>query len=164
MPAGETVHGTCVAVGEAGILIVGASGSGKSGLAREILVEAGLMGRFARLVADDRVRLAARGGRVLARAVASTAGLLEIRGLGIVAVPTEPAAVVRLVAECRSDGARYPEPIDRETVVCGVTLPRIACDPGSAVGRIILWRGLDGVLRDVKASQARFRDIKMTEL
>lgn len=147
-PAG-TVHGTCLVLGEAGILILGPSGAGKSRLALDILTEAARAGRFARLVADDRVRLEPRAGRLLARAVERTAGLVEARGLGLVPVPHEPAALVRLVVECGpGDPARYPDRTERRITVHGVALPRFACGPEGAVAGILLWRGLAGLDRD----------------
>jgi hypothetical protein len=86
----------------------------------------------------------------VARAVARTAGLLEMRGLGIVRVEHEPAAVVRLIVECGPGGApRYPKAAERQALVRGVRLPRIACDPNAAVARILVWRGLDGLDEDV---------------
>ena len=48
------IHATVVLVGEAGVLIRGASGSGKSALALALMSEAGRRGLFARLVGDDR--------------------------------------------------------------------------------------------------------------
>ena len=45
----DTIHASAVALGPVGLLIMGASGSGKSSLALE------LMARGAKLVADDQV-------------------------------------------------------------------------------------------------------------
>jgi HPr Serine kinase C-terminal domain len=73
------VHGTVVAIDGGGVLLRGPSGRGKSDLALR-LIDAG-----ARLVADDQVLLQRSGMQVLARAPAVLAGLLEIRGVGIVA-------------------------------------------------------------------------------
>lgn len=89
-PAG-TLHATVVLVGEAGILIRGRSGAGKSRLARLILAEAAARGLFARLVADDRVRVAARGGRLVASRIPAIAGWIEMRGHGLVRQRSEPA-------------------------------------------------------------------------
>ena len=78
------IHATCVVIGEAGILIRGASGAGKSSLARALLAGAALAGRFGRLVGDDRVEIAALNGRLVARPVKPIEGRLEVRGVGIV--------------------------------------------------------------------------------
>lgn len=49
------VHGTAAVVGEAGVLIRGASGAGKSSLALALVDAAAARGLFARLVGDDRI-------------------------------------------------------------------------------------------------------------
>jgi HPr kinase/phosphorylase len=139
--SGTTLHASCVLVGEAGVLIRGASGSGKSALAHMLLVEGALDGGFARLVCDDRVRVERRGGRLLARAVPRLAGYLEVRGVGILAVRHEAAAVIRLVVDClghRPD--RLPETADQVETIHGVALPRLALRPEPALARIVLWR------------------------
>ncbi|MFC7395966.1 HPr kinase/phosphorylase [Chelatococcus sp. GCM10030263] len=121
-----TTHASVVLVGEAGVLIRGASGSGKSRLAREIITEARRAGRFAALVADDRAILRAEGGRLVAETPAALAGLLEIRGLGIVTVDFEPAAVIRLVVDCEEEyPPRMREEGDQRVDVHGIVLPRL---------------------------------------
>ncbi|WP_375459071.1 HPr kinase/phosphorylase [uncultured Enterovirga sp.] len=122
-----TVHATVVLVGGDGILIRGVSGSGKSTLARRLLDRAEREGGFARLVADDRVKLSVSGGRLVARPVPAIAGLLEIRGIGIVQVPYEPACVVRSVLDLAVEQpGRYPAEEDQIATVLGVVLPRLA--------------------------------------
>ena len=39
--------------------------------------------RFARLVGDDRVHVEAAGGRLLVRPAPALAGLIEVRGIGV---------------------------------------------------------------------------------
>jgi serine kinase of HPr protein (carbohydrate metabolism regulator) len=116
----ETVHGTAVLAGTHGVLIRGASGSGKSMLAFA------LMERGARLIADDRVHLSACHGRIVASAVAPIAGFFELRGRGIVAVPHERSGVIGLVVDIVSDEAleRMPEDDQMMTALLGVALPR----------------------------------------
>ena len=106
-PAQESgAHGCVVLVGEAGVLIRGASGAGKSALALALIEAAGRAGLFARLVADDRVLLRAACGRLLARPHPALAGRVEKRGEGIVAVEHEPCGVVRCVVDLEPAGAR----------------------------------------------------------
>ena len=140
-PARASLHASCVLVDETGLLIRGASGSGKSRLAREIVADARLYGRFARLVADDRVWVEPRGGRLVARAMAATSGLIEARGVGLLRVVHEGAAVVRLVVDCVTvKPARLPEPEEGRCVIAGVVLPRIALAWDTGGARIVLDR------------------------
>ena len=136
---GTTLHASCVLVGETGILIRGESGAGKSRLVAELLVEARQLGWFARLIADDRVHVEARHGRLLARAVAPLVGALEVRGLGIVQLAHEPAALVRLLIEASPErGPRLPEASERETSIEGVRLPCLVAPAGEgAVHRVL---------------------------
>jgi HPr kinase/phosphorylase len=128
----STVHASAVLVGARALLIVGQSGSGKSRLALRLLqaADAGLL-PFARLVADDRARIEACHGRLIVRPADKLKGLIEVRGLGIRRVAFEPAAIVGLVIDlAASDQKRLPVPEDRETVIAGVKLARLAVAPG----------------------------------
>lgn len=125
-----TIHASAVLVGARAVLVRGPSGAGKSRLVLAVL-HAAAAGRlaFARLVADDRVHVEAVNGRVIARPPAALAGLLEVRGIGIVRLPFEAAAAVSLVVDLGVAGApRLPDP--GRTEVAGVTLPRLAVAPG----------------------------------
>ena len=75
------IHASCVELAGAGILLRGPSGSGKSDLALR-LIDSG-----ARLVADDRTDLVVEDGRLIASSPAPIAGKLEVRGVGILALP-----------------------------------------------------------------------------
>lgn len=86
---GSVIHATTVARGDAGILILGTSGSGKSSLALQ------LMALGAVLVADDQTRLDASDAGLIASAPPDLVGLIEARGIGILRVPA--VAAVRIV-------------------------------------------------------------------
>ena len=122
----DTLHGTCVLIGTAGVLIRGAGGAGKTALALALVEAAERAGRFARLVADDRVAVRAVNGRLVASPPATIAGLAEVRGRGLVPQPFERAAVVRLVVDLlpTADLARLPDPSAFATVIAGIALPR----------------------------------------
>jgi energy-coupling factor transporter ATP-binding protein EcfA2 len=132
------LHASAVAIGEAGILIRGPSGSGKSSLALALIAQARAQGRFARLVADDRTEIALRGGRLLACPVPPLAGLVERRGLGLTPEPHLSAAVLRLIVDCGAEPQRMPEPEALVEAICGISLPRLTLRPHPGEERLIL--------------------------
>lgn len=124
-----TVHASCVLLDEAGVLIRGPSGSGKSALCLSLLDRFFLEGRHSRLVGDDRIRLEAHHGRLVARPHPALAGLIEIRGLGIRRLATHaPAAVLRLVVDLVAEAERLPETLET-ALLLGVAVPRLALEP-----------------------------------
>ena len=117
------VHATAVLLGDRGVLVRGASGAGKSSLALALISSTRWRGGFARLVSDDRVELAAAGGRLLANAPKPIAGLAEVHWLGPRAVVFEAKAVIDLVVDLVEPGEalRYQEP--RQVTLCGCSVP-----------------------------------------
>jgi HPr kinase/phosphorylase len=140
MAAEATLHASCVVVREAGILIRGASGSGKSTLARQMVFAGERFGYFASVMCDDRVRLASRNGRLLATALGAIAGKLEVRGMGLLTVPYERSAIVRLVVDLTANPPRLPEAAERRAVLCGVPIPRLEARIEPGLWRMILLR------------------------
>lgn len=120
------IHATCVELSGFGILLLGPPGAGKSDLALR-LIDGG-----ARLVADDRTDLERVNDDIFARAPATIAGRLEVRGLGIRPVPCVARARVALAVDLVGAGAveRLPEPATREFL--GLAIPMIALDPFAA--------------------------------
>lgn len=139
------LHAGCILLGEAGILIRGASGSGKSSLARRLVAGRLVRGGFAAFVADDRVILTRRHGRLVARPHAAIAGLAEHRGLGILPVPHEEAAVVTLVVDLTEEPApRMPSRDMLETSLLGVAIARVAgtmAEAQALVEEAVSWQG-----------------------
>jgi HPr kinase/phosphorylase len=134
---GATVHASAVLIGARAVLIRGPSGTGKSRLAWELIEAGRAAANFARLVGDDRVHLQAAGGRLLVRPAGTLAGLIELRGVGIVRREHEDCAVVGLVIDLAvADAERLP--LEGKTVVEGVTLPRLAVAPGVAPLPLVL--------------------------
>lgn len=122
-----TVHASAVLVGARAVLIRGPSGAGKSRLARELIETGRGPRRFSRLVADDRVHLEAAAGRLLARPADTLAGLLEVRGVGLLRLAYEPCAVVGAVVDlAAADAVRLPAPENLNTEIHGILLPRLA--------------------------------------
>ena len=98
------IHGSCVALGGKGVLLLGRSGAGKSDLALR-LIDGG-----ARLVADDRCEIFVRGGKLWACAPRTITGLIEMRGLGIVAMPHTKSAAIAMVVRLGTAPIRLPKP------------------------------------------------------
>ncbi|WP_299816229.1 HPr kinase/phosphatase C-terminal domain-containing protein [uncultured Jannaschia sp.] len=94
-PDRGTIHGTAIAFRGRGLLILGPAGSGKTGLAAELMI----MG--AGLVSDDLVVLTSNGSVLIAARPEGAASAMELRGLGILTVsqarPTPITAVLHLV-------------------------------------------------------------------
>jgi HPr kinase/phosphorylase len=140
---GTYVHATALAVGEAGVLIRGRSGAGKSRLALELIAEAGRRGLFARLAADDRVALHSRGGRLIARGHPTIAGRIESRGEGLLELGHEPAIVIRLVIDLGGEASAGPQRMPQLEATCAsvrdVSLPRLSLDgPGPSQAGIVI--------------------------
>lgn len=109
------VHATSVALADAakpfgghadaGVLIMGESGSGKSDVALRLIA----MG--SKLLSDDQTALFAHEGHIYAEAPPSLLGLIEVRGVGIVSVepapPTPLVLAVQLATE--KDVPRMPD-------------------------------------------------------
>ncbi len=128
------VHATSVALGGDGILLRGPSGSGKSDLALRLIDEG------ARLVADDQTELERVGAGLEMRAPATLAGRMEVRGLGIVGLPTIAAAPLRLVVDLVAPDAveRLPEPEFCTLLAVRVPLLRLAPFAASATAKLRL--------------------------
>jgi HPr kinase/phosphorylase len=122
------IHASCASLDGAGVLLVGPPGSGKSDLVLRLL------DRGFCLVADDRVEI--EDG--MARAPAALAGLLEIRGFGIVCLPHVAAARLALVVNLER-GERLPLP--QRHAATG--LPLINLDPERAAAPQIVALALD---------------------
>ncbi len=97
------IHASCVAINARGVLILGDSGAGKSDLALR-LIDGG-----AKLVSDDRTELYIARGRLCARAPKSIAGLIEVRGLGIIAMPFAKNVPLALAIKLGAPPKRLPE-------------------------------------------------------
>jgi HPr kinase/phosphorylase len=152
-PDGRLVHGTCLLVGGCGVLILGPPGSGKSDLALRLIDQpgrgTGLEAMTARLVADDQVVITRRDNRLNAAAPPRLAGLIEMRGLGI--VRTESRAQVDLGLVVRLADApsieRLPELCESQLVLLDVSVPEIAIDAAAASAAARIRAGVVEILR-----------------
>ena len=87
------MHASCVAYDAGGILIKGCSGSGKSSLALA------LMAYGAALVSDDQTLLQLRDDWPTASAPPNLRGVIEARGIGLLAAKTAAQTRVTLVVD-----------------------------------------------------------------
>jgi HPr kinase/phosphorylase len=128
------VHATAVAIDGRAVLLRGPSGSGKSDLALR-LIDAG-----ARLVADDQSELVRLGNAIVVRPPAAIAGLLEVRGIGIIRLEPLMEAPLALIADLVPVEAVERLPSTRSERILGVDLPLIALAPFevSAVAKLRL--------------------------
>jgi len=138
------LHASVVVIGEAGVLISGPSGSGKSSLALALIAAAEGAGFFARLVGDDRIAIACKGTRLIARGHPLILGKIERRGQGLFEIPFLAEAVVRLVIGLGggkdAPPPRLPDEAHAHVVLAGVELPLLhlrqdaaVCDLAAAV-------------------------------
>lgn len=149
LPTSATLHASAVAVGEHALLITGTAGAGKTTLALEMIA----LG--AELIADDRVRVTpdeAPSDKLLANetrllwlsAPHNIAGLVEMRGFGLLRLATRPRAALKLIAEM-DHGETERLPPRRTRVLSGIACPVILCKgrPGLAASLTCLLRAED---------------------
>ena len=131
------VHGTTVEIDGRGVLIRGDSGSGKSDLALRLIDAGGL------LVADDQTALAVEAGGLIASPPPAIAGLLEVRGLGLIRLPHRASAPLALVVDLVAADSVERMPEDRRVSLLGVELPlvRLAAFEVSTVAKVRLAAG-----------------------
>jgi len=125
--APRTLHASAAARDGAGVLLLGASGAGKSDLLFRLLAHGFTM------IADDQVCVT--GG--VARPPPSLEGLLELRGLGIISLPWAPAKLALAVR--LTQGERMPHKVH----LPDLDLPLINLDPAAASAPLRIALALD---------------------
>lgn len=121
-PRRAVLHASCVELLGTGVVVFGAPGTGKSDLALR-LIDGG-----ARLVADDRLAVERHGDYLIGRAPDAIAGLLEVRGLGIMRLDHCASARLGLMVALGSaePAPRLPERTTYELL--GVPLAYVELD------------------------------------
>ncbi|KWV95347.1 HPr kinase/phosphorylase [Erythrobacter sp. AP23] len=107
------------------LLIEGSPGTGKSTLALA------LIDRGATLVGDDAVRIAREGDALVASPPPNTAGLIEVRNVGIVELPVAEGPV-GLILALDPAAPRFPVASASRDIE-GVVIPVLPFAPGDAV-------------------------------
>lgn len=139
------IHASCVLLAhagaafgasrDAGVLLLGKSGAGKSDLVLRLIA------RGAILVSDDRTELFVQGEKLFARGPARIRGLVEARGVGIIVLPHAPKARVALAVQLDQKPARLPLPQDYKTpwdLPVSTPLLRLAPFEASAPEKLVL--------------------------
>lgn len=141
----KLIYGTCVALGHAAALLQGVSGSGKSDLALRFAMQTPPELDPA-LVADDQVRVEARGGKLFASPPPALAGKIEVRGIGIVTMPFRAEAELKLLVQLADadDISRLPPDIYAEPL-WGITLPLMHLAPFEASATLKLRLALQRI-------------------
>ena len=124
--SGVLYQATGVAIGGCAVLIEGRPGAGKSSLALALIDRGGV------LIGDDGVLLERDGERLLASPAPATAGVLEVRGVGLLSFPTLSHIPVALLIGLDPAAPRFrdaPAWLDR----AGVRIPAISLWPDSPV-------------------------------
>ena len=139
------LHASCVAHRGRGLLILGPSGAGKSSLALE------MMAFGAVLVADDRTRLRAEAGRIIADSPPAIRGRIEARGVGILNARAHgPVKLALAIDLAQPEPDRLPP--DRQLDLALGRLPLVL-----GAGRVhlasILLQYLDGGRADTEWQQ-----------
>ena len=129
----ENVHATTVAKDGRAVMLLGPSGSGKSDLALR------LFERGFELVSDDQTLIRREGERLIATAPLTIKGKMEVRGLGIVEIPSIEQAPIALAIELVSDMERMPDD-SRERTFLSVSVPLVSIDAmtASAAAKVVL--------------------------
>ncbi|WDA40027.1 HPr kinase/phosphorylase [Erythrobacter sp. BLCC-B19] len=123
---GRVLHASAVVIEGRALLIEGRPGSGKSSLALA------LIDRGAGLIGDDAVTVVAQSGRLIAAPPPNIAGLLELRGVGLVSLPVAvPAPVALILTLGGPPPERLPETPLPTRDIEGIAVPVLAFDPGA---------------------------------
>jgi HPr kinase/phosphorylase len=125
------LHGSCAALGDEAVLLLGPPGSGKS----DLLLR--LIDRGFSLVGDDQVLFA--DGKI--RAPQELAGMIELRGLGLFKLDAREEASLRLVVHLEGSAERLPHP--RTNPDFGT--PEITLDPWISSAPIRVHWALDAL-------------------
>lgn len=138
------IHGTAIDIDGAGVLLLGPSGSGKSDLALRLIDDG------ARLVADDRVCRENIKGVISLSAPQKLAGLLEVRGVGILRIKFAVASPLHLIVHLTpgEEIERLPEPAFQS--VLGINIPTLTLDPFQLSAPVKIKYALMAACRDIE--------------
>jgi len=99
----EHRHATAIAVEGRAVVIEGPSGAGKSDLALRLIDQGAL------LIGDDQIIIRSDEAGLVVEPVQSIQGRMEVRGLGIIAVPATARAPLGLIVRLGASAERLPD-------------------------------------------------------
>ena len=112
------LHASCVAVNGRGVLIIGASGTGKSVLALQLIAYG------AALIADDQTQITLQDQQLIASCPPQLSGMIEARGVDLLHSDPRPSTQISLVVDLdQTETQRLPP--KRITSLLGLSLPLV---------------------------------------
>jgi serine kinase of HPr protein (carbohydrate metabolism regulator) len=146
----ENIHATAIQLGGKGILLRGPSGSGKSLLALYLLDVFGSRGKDAALVSDDRVCIELDDEIVSLHTPTTIAGLIELRGHGIVRRSHRSGIRLDLVVDLVPALERMPENNDFKCALLGAEIARCPVPQAGVIGiehqRLLIEEALGAII------------------
>lgn len=140
MSEDQPLHASAVAIAGQGLLITGASGSGKSALALALIA------RGARLVADDGVLVRPGPDGPVLSAPPAIAGLIEARGIGLIRLAHGPAPLALIADLDHPPEGRLPHA--RSSMLLGHACPLLSCGGMAGAADVLTVLLRDGRLLD----------------
>jgi serine kinase of HPr protein (carbohydrate metabolism regulator) len=124
-PAPLVLQASAVAIEGRALLVIGPPGAGKSSLALALIE------RGAELIGDDAVTLTPQGAQLIASPPPNIAGLIEVRGVGLIRMaPAAPAPVALMLELSAGPAERLPDALPHR-MIAGIAVPVLAFDPGT---------------------------------
>jgi serine kinase of HPr protein (carbohydrate metabolism regulator) len=123
-PGKLLLNTTVVEIGGRALALEGSPGCGKSSLALA------LIDRGAGLIGDDGVQLNRHDEQIVASPPPRNAGLLEIRGVGVIELPAASIAPLALILALGESDERLPQSLAQREIL-GCRVPVLPFDPGT---------------------------------
>ena len=149
LEASPMIHATAILLDGLGVLIRGESGSGKSRLALALLDAAGCRASpdtgerttsSNALIGDDWLVLSNDGVQILVSPGPNLAGLIEVRGIGLLGLPWRDRAALHLLVDLRHVGEVERMPQARTQEFGEQTLHHVAVPIGDLAHQCLLVR------------------------
>lgn len=126
------IHATAICIDGRAVLLMGPSGCGKSDLAIRLIDDG------ATLIADDRTDLRRDGDLLVAGTPKEIAGMIELRGIGLMRMDYVDGIPVELIAELIPPAERLPQQRFRDFLGVAVPVIRMSAFEPSSTARIRL--------------------------